>query len=103
MGHLRGLASFDGRDQRILGAQFVLAMDPDTAPRFRGLYREGRGLRLEISGRPGQVCEVETSADLVNWTPHCRAFVPEAGVVEVEDTAPAGPARFFRVRPGDGE
>lgn len=100
---LHGVASFDGHDQRIAGAQFVLAVDTDTAPRVRGLHFRGRGLRFEIAGLPGQVCEVESSTDLSHWVPHCQVFVPEAGVAEVEDLAPAGPARFFRVRPGSGE
>jgi len=81
----------------------VVAVDADTALRLRGVLREGRKLGLEIGGRPGQVCEIETSDDLLNWVPHSRIFVPETGVVQIEDSAPASPSRFFRVRPASGE
>lgn len=104
LGVLHGEVSFDGRRQRILGTRAVVATDDDTAIRFRGMRREGHALRLEIAARPGQVCDLETSTDLLEWARHSRVFVSEAGVVEIEESSRPGPARYFRVRPsGDDE
>jgi hypothetical protein len=100
---LAGWASFDGRDQLITGVRKAVAEDPRTAVRFARIHRNAAAVRFEISGRPGQVCQIESSPDLINWVPQHAVFVLEGGSVEFEDDAPPGRARFFRVRPPDGE
>jgi hypothetical protein len=96
---LRGVVSTDGDDRPILGVRLALAEDATTALRFRSIVRADGGLRLEVTGTPGQICQVESSTDLSLWTAQRTVFVLEDGTVNVEDDAPAAPARFFRVRP----
>lgn len=96
---LSGHASFDGRDQPILGARSVLAEDASTAIRFRGISQDGGAIRLVVGGLPGQMCQIDSSIDLVNWVPHRLVFVLDDGRVEVNESEPPTRARFFRVRP----
>jgi hypothetical protein len=99
---LRGWASFDGRDQPIQGARMALAEDAATAVRFGRVVPDATGVQLEVTGTPGQLVQVEASADLVQWVPHRTAFVLENGKVRVDDAPATGPARFFRLRPVAG-
>ncbi|HRZ38778.1 MAG TPA: hypothetical protein P5534_20730, partial [Candidatus Paceibacterota bacterium] len=94
-----GRASFDGRSRPIPGARSVLAEDASTAVRFQGISRGTGTVRFVLGGPPGQVCQIESSTDLVDWTPHRMVFVLEDGTVEVQDDALPTRARFFRVRP----
>jgi len=94
-----GHASFDGRSQPIPGARSVLAEDASTAVRFQGISRGAGTVRFVLGGPPGQVCQIESSTDLIDWTPHRAVFVLEDGTVEVQDHALPTRARFFRVRP----
>jgi len=94
-----GRASFDGHNQPILGARSVLAEDASTAVRFQGITRGAGTVRFVLGGPPGQVCQIESSTDLIDWTPHRRVFVLDDGTVEVQDDALPARARFFRVRP----
>lgn len=96
---LRGVVSCDGYERPILGTVIALAEDATTAIRFRSVVPGEDGLHIQISGAPGQICQVESSTDLRLWTPHQLVFVLDDGTVNVEDMTATAHARFFRVRP----
>jgi hypothetical protein len=99
LGELAGRASFDGRDQAVSGIARLLAGDAASAVAFGDVRAKAGGLRLQVRGQPGQLCQIEVSTDLIRWLPLQTVFVLEDGKVEIADDVPLGPARFFRVRP----
>jgi hypothetical protein len=71
----------------------------DQAPSITSWDRTAAGMfRLEITGRPGQVLEVETSSNLKDWV-LVERLTNDTGRVHWSDSvlAPA-PRRFFRVK-----
>ena len=94
-----GRASFDGHDQPVGGARVMLVEDASTCVRFQAISQGAGTVRFVLGGPPGQVCQIESSTDLIGWTPHHTVFVLDDGTVEVQDDAPPIRARFFRVRP----
>jgi hypothetical protein len=51
---------------------------------------------LQITGAPGLPCVIESSADLVQWTPLVTNSPPPGGVASFQIGAPTEPQRFYR-------
>jgi sugar lactone lactonase YvrE len=55
------------------------------------------GLNISVAGRPGQVCQLLVSPDLVNWSPLATNSFDPQGAVLFRDAGSAGqPRRFYR-------
>jgi len=99
-----GLAGVVGIDVR--GDRAVLAQDEwailDIAPSQRlarlwsPQWRDGT-FRCWIDAPTGAALVPEASVDLKSWTP-AGQIVPQSPWLRLEDSAVAGPARFYRVR-----
>ncbi len=58
---------------------------------------QGGALALQLSGMPGHLCVLQTSTNLVNWTPISTNF-PSTTIINLSDPNAANfPARFYRV------
>jgi len=56
------------------------------------------GMRVTLQGTPGHTYSIETSTDLVHWTPWTNA-VNTTGTISITDTAATNyPMRFYRAR-----
>jgi hypothetical protein len=67
------------------------------SPGLRLVGRDGNGaIQLVVEGEPGRTYAVETSGDLVNWTPFVNRF-SASGTVSIPDTTAANHfERFYR-------
>ena len=85
----------DGRI--VVGAEGLWRVEGDPVPSFRDVTRQANGdLRLSLKSQPGQTYTLETSTNLVSWSPlHTRL----ATDCTLQFTTPAGSAsaRFYRV------
>ena len=59
----------------------------------------GGQMVLTVSGPAGGSYVVQTSADLVHWTPFSTNTIPPGGSVDVIDLNPNSPQKFYRAAP----
>jgi uncharacterized repeat protein (TIGR01451 family) len=75
-----------------------IATQSGTTPNVYRLTDEGIGKRLLSLGIPGRRYQLQTSSDLVAWTPlGAVVLCPTAGAVSFLDPGPLPPKRFYRV------
>ncbi len=64
------------------------------------LHRTAGGqMVLTVSGPVGSSHVIQTSTDLVHWTPFSTNTIPPGGSVEVVDLNPNSPQKFYRAAP----
>jgi hypothetical protein len=59
----------------------------------------GGQMVLTLTGPAGSNYVIETSADLVRWTPFSTNTIPPAGSVDIVDLNPDSPQKFYRAAP----
>ena len=73
-------------------------LDASSAAAFGALRRAGGGFELDVSCAPGAPRWLESSPDLVDWSPVLQTNAAAGIPITVSVTNSAEPQRFFRVR-----
>jgi hypothetical protein len=90
-GHLRWVKNFTG----IPTAKASVVPNRMLSANYAG---PGGNLRITMNAAPGQLYVVETSTDLINWSPVFTNTAPINGLFQYVDPNPAtGRSRFYRV------
>jgi hypothetical protein len=90
-GHLRWVKNFTG----IPTAKASVVPNRMLSANYAG---RGGNLRITMNAAPGQLYVVETSTDLINWSPVFTNTAPINGLFQYVDPNPAtGRSRFYRV------
>lgn len=94
-----GVVSFDGTVERIKGLGRVVAVDGHTQVRLTDCRRDRDGkAHLQVAGGVGQLCVLEASSDLVNWTEVGTTFLPDGQVEYQDESATTDRRRYYRLR-----
>jgi len=83
-------------------AQLLVVNNDNRMPNIRYVGRPGDAFEkatLRVNGPVGQRLGVETSDDLLNWTPVGDAFIGTNGSYELPISLDTPEGRFFRVGP----
>ena len=92
---LAGLVSVDGLDAAVQGDA---RLSSPSGVRIQSLQRGADGLvALSLDGATGGAVRIEASEDLRGWTPVFSGPAAVDDSVVVEETAPSGAMRFYRV------
>lgn len=91
-----GLASFDGSSRTLTG-DLHLVPPGATPPPTLVARRTSQGVRLELRGPAQSQHTVETSSDLVSWSPSHAVRTDASGRAEILAPTTDG-ARFFRLQ-----
>jgi len=54
---------------------------------------------LTVTGPVGSNYVIQTSTDLINWTPFSTNTIPPGGLLEIVDMSPTAPQKFYRTAP----
>lgn len=93
---LLGEAAFDGETVTLTGATLVTTGTAAAQLRFLSTEHRADGtVILRLSGAAGQVCTIESSADLVEWTPLADVFLSQ-GELDYIDQA-QNSQRYYRL------
>jgi hypothetical protein len=99
VGAFAGKASFDGVSRWIEGTKAGNAADAQTELRIGHAERMAdKQVHLRLHGRPGQLCVLEVSTDLVHWKETELSVMGVDGVVDVTDAGAEGTERYYRLR-----
>jgi hypothetical protein len=96
---LRGAASFDGETELISGAARVVAAEGSATLAMAKCEQRADGkIELKLVGPRNQVCALEVSIDLQNWSQIEEIFLPDGELNFVGDSTAGTPQRFYRLR-----
>ena len=96
---LRGEVSFDGDAEVIAGAARVVAAEPSATLGLARCERDADGkIQLTLVGPASQICALEVSTDLQNWTMLEEVFLPDGELSFAGDSTAGAQQRFYRLR-----
>jgi hypothetical protein len=85
-----------GASNNLASQSFIVTVGPVTEQIRRA---SGGQMVLTLSGSVGSNYVVQTSTDLVHWTPFSTNTIPPGGLIEIVDLNPASPQKFYRAAP----
>ncbi|MGZ8901571.1 MAG: hypothetical protein ACXW3Z_15880, partial [Limisphaerales bacterium] len=98
-GLLLGEVSLDGEVIGFTGGSSVLSVDPGTQLRLAGTERDSDGaVMLKLAGAGGQVCALESSIDLVDWTEVTEIYLPGGELEFIDQQGGQIQQRFYRLQ-----
>lgn len=83
---------------RILSTGEIVPQASGAAPASMTLQPQPGGMQVKLQGEPGRTYNIETSTDLVHWSPWTNV-VNSTGTMSITDTDSSNyPARFYRAQ-----